>query len=226
MKSPLSPPLIRGVGGIERASDNSREVKMSTRQKFKRRNYLIDKSLQLRYMAMVAILVTVVSIAVGWVIYSTTWTILLDRLENIVVIDTLIIDSARIALLRASCFILAGICLTGLLMMFIIHRVAGPLFRVKRIMDQRAAGLIPSRLKFRKGDELQDIAAAIDAAVHKIAEVSRQNLKLVEEASVIVQRIKDLLSRAEPNLPEANRELDNLAKRLQELETFHKEESE
>jgi methyl-accepting chemotaxis protein len=195
-------------------------------KKYKRRNYLINKSLQLRYMAMVAILVAVVSIATGWIIYSTIWTMLLDRLKNVAAIDTLIIDSTRIGLLRAFCLIVAGMCLTGLLVMFIIHRVAGPLFRVKRIMDQIAAGLIPIRLKFRKGDELQDIATAIDAAVHKIAEVSRQNLKVVEEASVIVQRTKDLLSRAEPNLPEANRELDNLAKRLQELETFHKEEDE
>ena len=195
-------------------------------KKYKRRNYLINKSLQLRYMAMVAILVAVVSIATGWVIYSTTWTILLDRLKNIVVVDTLIIDSARIALLRASCLILAGMCLTGLLVMFIIHRVAGPLFRVKCIMNQIATGVIPHRLKFRKRDELKDIAEAIDGALKKIGEVSRQNLKVVEQSSASVQRVKQLLALEKPNLPEADRELDNLAKRLQEFETFRKEENE
>ncbi len=195
-------------------------------KKYKRRYYLINKNLQLRYMAMVAILVAVVSIATGWIIYSTTWTMLLERLKNVAAIAALIIDSTRIALLRASCLILAGMCLTVLLVMFIIHRVAGPLFRVKLIMNQIAAGLIPIRLKFRKGDELQDIATAIDAAVHKIAEVSRQNLKVVEQSSAGVQRVKQLLALEKPNLPEADRELNNLANRLQELETFHKEENE
>jgi methyl-accepting chemotaxis protein len=194
-------------------------------KKYKRRNYLIDKSLQLRYMAMIAILVAVVSIAVGWIIYSTTCTILLDRLKNTVAVDRLIIDSARIALLRASCLVLAGICLTGLLMMFIIHRVAGPLFRVKCIMKQIAAGVVPRGLKFRKRDELPDLVESIGGAISKISEVSRQNLKVVEQGSASVQRVKELLALDEPNIPEANSELDNLAKRLQELETF-KEESE
>jgi methyl-accepting chemotaxis protein len=195
-------------------------------KKYKRRNYLINKSLQLRFMAMVAILVAVVSIATGWIIYSTIWAILLDKLKNVAAIDALIIDSTRIAFLRASCLILAGICLAGLLVMFIIHRVAGPLFRVKYIMNQIAAGVVPHRVRFRKKDELKDVAEAIDAALKKIREVSLQNLKVVEQSSASVQRVKQLLALGEANIPEAKKELDDLAKRLQEFETFHKEENE
>lgn len=195
-------------------------------KKYKRRNYLINKSLQLRFMAMVAILVTVVSIATGWIIYSAIWTMLLDKLKNVAAIDRLIIDSAGIALLRASCLILAGICLAGLLVMFIIHRVAGPLFRVKYIMNQIAAGVVPHKVRFRKKDELKDVAEAIDAALKKIREVSLQNLKIVEQSSAGVQRVKQLLGLGEPNVPEAKKELDNLAEYIQEFEMFREEESE
>ncbi len=193
---------------------------------YKRRNYLINKSLQLRYISMTAILMVIISIIIGWAIYSTTWGILFDKLEGITALDELFIDLSSRIFIRTCSLILSGVCLATLIVMFVVHRVAGPLFRVKRTMDRIAAGVIPHRLKFRKRDELQDIAKAIDGAIQKIGEMSRQNLNVVEQSSASVQKVKQLLALEKPNIQEADRELDNLAKRLQEFETFRKEEDE
>ncbi len=194
-------------------------------EKYKRRQYLINKSLQLRYMAMVGILMIIISIATGWSIYYTTWTILLDRLEGIVTLDKLMIQLNRIILTRTICLVLVSICLGGLVTMFIIHRIVGPLFRVNHIMHQIGNGIIPRAIKFRSGDELKELAEEINAATGKILEVSEKNKTIIEKASGYAERAMEFLKSSESD-GKTREELEHLKKCLEEFETFQKEESE
>lgn len=191
-------------------------------KKYRRRNYLINKNLQLRYMGMVAGLMVVISIGAGLLVYSTTWTVLIDRLGGKVVLDEVFVDLNRIVLIRASLLILASMCLVAVITMFIIHRIAGPLFRVKRIMRQIEEGILPQRVKFREGDELQDVAAAIDQAMCKIGEINERNLKVVEEASACVERVIEQLESGETEIRKPKEELQVLRKCLAEFEMLQK----
>ena len=193
-------------------------------KKYKRRNYLINKSVQLRYMAMVGILMVLISIATGWSIYYTTWTLLLDRLEGIVTLDKLIIDLNRIILTKIIFLVPVSICLGGLITMFIVHRIVGPLFRVDRTMHQIAGGIIPRPIKFRSGDELKDLAESVNAAAGKIGEVSEKNKTTIEKASGHAERAMEFLKSSESD-GKAREELEHLKKSLEEFETFQKEES-
>lgn len=193
-------------------------------EKYKRRNYLINKSVQLRYMAMVGLLMITISIATGWSIYYTTWTLLLDRLEGIVTLDKLMIQLNRIILVRTISLVLVSICLGGLVTMFIIHRIVGPLFRVDCIMHQIGNGIIPRAVKFRKGDEFHDLAEAVNKATGKIGEVSEKNKITIEKASGYAERAMEFLKSGEPD-GKAREELEHLKKCLEEFETFKKEEN-
>jgi hypothetical protein len=64
--------------------------------KYKRRNYLIDKSLQLRYMAMVAIFMVFISIGTGCLIYFTTWITLIEKLGDKAPLDIVFADLNKI----------------------------------------------------------------------------------------------------------------------------------
>ncbi len=191
-------------------------------KQYKRRNYLINKNLQLRYMGMVVGLMMTISIAAGLLVYSTTWTVLIDRLGGKVVLDKVFVDLNKIILIRASLLILASMCLVAVITMFIIHRIAGPLFRVKRIMRQVEEGILPQRVKFREGDELQDVAAAIDQAMCKIGEIDERNLKIVEEASACVERVIEQLESGGTEIRKPKEELQVLRKCLAEFEMFQK----
>ena len=199
--------------------------------KYKRRSYLIDKSLQLRYVGMIVILMVAVSVGTGWVMYSTTWTMLLDRLKGVTELDKLIIELNRAVLIRTSLLVLASICFAAVVTVFIVHRVAGPLFRVKRVMHQIAKGVVPQRVKFREGDELQDVAVAIDEAVCRIGEVSEKNLKIIKDASTCVERAIEQLGPSvpapgQPHTRELKEELEHLKVSLREFEIFQKEPNE
>jgi len=43
------------------------------------------------------------------------------------------------------------------------HRIAGPLFAIKRHMNRVRMGKLHSRVQLRRGDELQDLAASLNA---------------------------------------------------------------
>ena len=192
--------------------------------KYGRRKYLINKSLQLRYMAMVGGLMLVISVSTGWVIYSTTWSFLFGRLEGMLEFDKLIIDLTKCVLIRTCSVILVIVSLAVLITMFVVHRVAGPLFRVKRIMQDISNGITPGRVKFRTRDEFEDVADAIDAAVRKIDEMSQENRKISQEISSGLERAKESLRSGEPNVSEARQQLERLIRSSQALQTFRKQQ--
>lgn len=193
--------------------------------KYKRRNYLIDKSFQLRYMAMVAIFMVFISIGAGCLIYFTTWITLIEKLGDKAPLDIVFADLNKIILVRIVLLVLASICLSAIITMFIVHRVAGPLFRVKLTMRQIGKGVIPAgKVKFRTRDELQDLAEAVNEAVCKIEEVREKNLKVIEEASGYAERLINLLRFGlGPEVQKPREELELLKESLEKFEIFQKE---
>jgi len=172
-------------------------------------------------MGMVVILMLIVSALIAWAIYLTTWTVLIDNLEG-VPLDKLILDVTKPILLKTSLLVLASVCLAALVTMFIVHRIAGPLFRVKQIMHGIETGGLPKIVKFRQGDELQDVGNAIDAAVKKIRDKNDKNIKLKQEATDCVEKAIQALEGTESK--QAIRDiLDSLKQRLEQIELFRNE---
>lgn len=50
------------------------------------------------------------------------------------------------------------------------HRIAGPMHRLKNLLEDIAGGNLTHEIQFRKGDEFQEIAAMSDALVENYAE--------------------------------------------------------
>jgi len=195
-------------------------------KKDRRRSHLVDRSLQLRYMGMGAILMVIISIITGWVIYATTWITLIDKLKDKVLLEEVFIDLNKSILIRTSLLVLVGTTMGALVTMFVVHRVAGPLSRVKEIMREIAKGIVPQRVKFRRGDEFQDLAKAVDEAICKIGENSEKNLKVIKEASACVGRGIEWLNSKEPEVQRLKEELEHLRKCLERFEIFQKQLSE
>lgn len=195
-------------------------------KKHRRRSYLVDRSLQLRYMGMVAILMVIISIITGWVIYATTWITLFDKLKDEAVLYEALVDVNKTLLIKTSLLVLVGTCLGAIITMYVVHRVVGPLLRVKEIMREIAKGIVPHRVKFRRGDEFQDLARAIDEAICKIGEDSEKNLKVIKEASACVGRGIEWLNSKEPEVQRLKEELEHLRKCLERFEIFQKQLSE
>ena len=111
----------------------------------------------------------------------------------------------------------------AIMTMFVVHRITGPLSRVREIMHEIGKGFIPPRVKFRKGDEFQDIAEAMDRAVTRIEEDTGNNLKVIKEASDCLRRGSEWLNSEKPQVQRLKEELEHLRKCLERFKIFQKQ---
>jgi methyl-accepting chemotaxis protein len=163
---------------------------MEQKQYYKRRIYLINKKLQFRYLFIILsiMLITVVTV------YSTTFLIIWNNVINAfflvpgaqkklaeIFIRTSQIMVAPILLLTAV-FSIAGI--------FLSHKVAGPLYRIERVAEELGRGNLDIKVKFRKGDELHDLADKLNLMIGGIKGMVFEDKKLVGSLHAIAEKLQ------------------------------------
>lgn len=129
-------------------------------------NYLLNKSLQLRYVAFVTVMSAIISGALGYLIWrqeADASAYVLEAFDAFsqdselrdAIAARLTSGDNKLVLTMAG----AGIGLVVVLFMYLVvmtHKVAGPLYKVSRYFDEMAAGRLGNVYSLRKGDMLQD----------------------------------------------------------------------
>lgn len=94
-----------------------------------------------------------------------------------------------------------GVLVFGFWSMLDAHRIAGPMHRLKLLLDDIASGNLTHEIEFRKKDEFQELAAATDALVENYA-------ARIQKLQTIAQSIDEASKRAaDPELSKAAEEL-------------------
>ena len=129
-------------------------------------NYILDKSLQLRYV----LFVTLVSAALFGALGYMVWQQENSATQNIVstlegsdfgselkaeIIGELSKDDSSLVLTMAGGAVMMIVVLSGFLIVM-THKVAGPLYKVSRYFDEMADGKLSEVYPLRKGDQLAD----------------------------------------------------------------------
>lgn len=129
-------------------------------------NYLLDKGLQLRYVLLVTIMSGIIAGSLGYLIYHQRHT------ASASVERDLAADSSFAGVLesaaskndaddRAIVYKMVGvgvglIVILSLFLVFLTHKVAGPLYKVSMYFDRMANGRVGVVTALRRGDMLQD----------------------------------------------------------------------
>jgi nitrogen fixation/metabolism regulation signal transduction histidine kinase len=79
------------------------------------------------------------------------------------------------------------VVLIGLLGIYFTHKVAGPIYKMKRLLKQVGQGNLKVEARLRKGDELQDFFDAFTQMVAGLREMERKQLLQVDAAIAAVQ---------------------------------------
>ncbi|MCE9579488.1 MAG: hypothetical protein K8W52_40580 [Deltaproteobacteria bacterium] len=133
-------------------------------------NYLLDKSLQLRYVLVVTILSALIAGSLGYLIYqqeNRASDVLASGLAKMSATDTDFAELQQEATSEMGSrdqelvlkMVGVGVGLTLVLSLYLLlmtHKVAGPLYKVSRYFDEMAAGKLGPVWGLRKGDMLQD----------------------------------------------------------------------
>lgn len=78
---------------------------------------------------------------------------------------------------------------TAILCIYAIHKVAGPLYRMERVLESYIAGDPVKTVFFRQGDQLPALAAAFNAFADRLRKERQECLGLMEHAERL--RLRD-----------------------------------
>lgn len=156
------------------------------------RNYLLDARFQLKYTGYVVLVTLVVASVLGFLAYreskaqtemmSIGWAMEAGHSE-----DTQGFIEARAReydrnMLMAIILGIASLTVTlGFVGIFITHRVVGPAFKLKRLLQHIAAGHLSLAGRLRKGDELQDVFLVLEQMIETLRDRQRQEIALLEQ---------------------------------------------
>ena len=137
-------------------------------KKYKRRKYLINKSVQFAYAGITIWLLLIATILVGTITYYLTLNTILTQIEA----EKQLIDAYAIVkninlLLGKRIGILLGfiVIFTLILEILFLHRVAGPIYRIEKTLKDLAEGKQVNKIKLRKKDFFKSLAETTNQVI-------------------------------------------------------------
>jgi Methyl-accepting chemotaxis protein len=155
------------------------------RPALRRRQYIIKKGLQFRYIGLVFGLALIASLVTGWTVFATGWHFLGEKLASVYPQGRLIyvLRATNLALIRNLLFISPLIFILGLLFS---HKIAGPVYRIEKTLGDISKGNLGLKIRLRDGDELVDLAYTINNLVENF------NKTIISDKDIVIKIEKDL----------------------------------
>jgi len=186
---------------------------VENRRSYKRRNYFIEKGFQARFILKFCALVAAGGLLTMGILYllsvrSTTVSILNSRVLVRTTADFLLPLLIQTVLIVTVIVSLATIAVT----LFFSHKIAGPLYRFKKAMETLIGGDFSSDFHIRHFDQLQDLAGEFNKMIGSI----RQRLNSLKDNVVSLKEKLNSLSEHEV-LEHKRAALNELKKITEEL---------
>lgn len=158
-----------------------------------RKNYFIKKAYQTRFIIIfVALLVLEALLISALFLHMSGDTLTTGYSGSHFIIEKtstfFVISFAIIIFVVAAAMGLAGI----LLFLFLSHRIAGPLFRFEKTLEEVSKGDLSQRINLRKTDQLKKLQDAFNKAMESLDNHAKEAKKSLEEAHI--DQAKDKLS--------------------------------
>lgn len=172
--------------------------------KNRRRNYYIDKEFQTIFILKFCSLIVIGSVISGLIIYAMSRTTVTTTFENSRLAIKSTADFILPAVLLSSVVVILLIGLATIVMtLFISHKIAGPLYRLDKDVQEITAGNLKVVFRLRTGDELKPLVGSMNAMTGAIREriaEARSALEALESSSGLSSEAKEKLKKARESL--------------------------
>lgn len=180
---------------------------------FRRRNYFISRDFQVRFTIKFLIVIVIEAIlAIGLFMYLSRGTLTTGFIGS----DFRIARTSEFFLptLLVSNLIIIGItAIIGIaVLIYMSHRIAGPLYRFEKILTDIGRGDLTQRFKLRDKDQLSELSESITELTttmdNRISDIKLRT----HELSGLLQEIQTTV----PSKPSDSKELENLLREVSE----------
>jgi methyl-accepting chemotaxis protein len=142
---------------------------MNSELPYRRKQYLVDRGYQMRFVTRVFVVVLIVSVISSLISTSLLWTNMYrPDLEQQATLIAAMIAVATTLLVE----LLISIPLVFFLGIRQSHRVVGPVNRIKRVLEAIGAGDFSQRIVLRRGDALEGLAKSINQMAENLQQRS------------------------------------------------------
>ena len=146
----------------------------------RRTKYFIHKRFQLQYLGLFLVLSIFIMVMASATVYISTYDVLKEKLESVYPQSELrpIIRQTNWVLFR-NLILLIPIIAVG--SVYLSHKIAGPLYRIEKSIEQIAKGDLDLKVKLRQGDEFKEIAHALNHMTEKLKGMRMRDLAVIED---------------------------------------------
>ncbi len=176
---------------------------MEMKIKNRRKRLIISSGLQFRYVGGVLFAMLFVSLVVGYFIYQNIWNVLLN--ESRYNDWSPFLNAVKGQTDRQIFF---GVAISIVLMMvvsiYMSHKIAGPLYRLKKCFLDVAKGDLSFEMRLRKGDELTDLVDDFNGMLKSLkgmVETDRQKARDIRQKAE-----ETLITINQPNITPAEKQ--------------------
>jgi methyl-accepting chemotaxis protein len=185
--------------------------------KYRRKKYIINRKLQFHYLFVILFTMLIAVFSVYFTAFYVVWNSVIDAFFFIPEASRKLADifthtSELIVIpviLLAVVFSIAGI--------FLSHRVAGPLYRVEKAAGEIAKGNLDVKVRFRKGDELQELAGSLNNMIDGIKGIVKEDKEITERLLKISDKLQNGLYTDSGLKKEVKGSINELAAIVKEL---------
>ena len=142
---------------------------MTEQKKYKRSQYIVEKDIQYRYVELILMYILMFFLVTVVIIYFSGWRQIVQKLSNVYP-QAMLAGILNIVYLRLWIGFIILLPIAFVSAVLASHKIAGPLVRIKRSLNQLIEGNYNITVKLRKGDHLQDVADQLN----KLAETLRK----------------------------------------------------
>lgn len=191
---------------------------MANKPPFRRRNYFINKKFQTDFSIKFLVIIVIEAImALGLFLYLSKGTLTTGYIGSELKISRTY--DFFLPMLLLSNIIIVGI--TGIIgiavLIFMSHRIAGPMFRFEKVLDEISKGDLTYKFKLRQGDQFKELEKRINELTDML-DSKAGNLKSgVAEISKMLSRLQTMAS-AHSTDKDFSRLLQDISKKLIELQ--------
>jgi len=135
-------------------------------QKFVRKQYLVDRGYQLRFVTRIFAAVLAVAVISSLIATGLLWGTMYQPVETGMQVHL------TVALIAIAVTLLIELLLSIPIVFFLgirqSHRIVGPMNRIKKILESYSNGDFSQRIVLREGDALEDLAKALNAMADRL----------------------------------------------------------
>ena len=156
---------------------------MGSTSKIKRKNYFIDKKFQRKFIIKFCGLIAAGSVIFGLIVYFMSKSTLTTTFENSRLVIKSTADFVLPLVLLGSAIVIAVIGFSTIaITLFTSHKIAGPLYRMQKDVEEVSTGNLKKTFALRQTDEIKALAVSLgnmtEALRGNIAEVKAGVLEL------------------------------------------------